>query len=53
MTPPALPSDETILALCEDLALAAGERISPAVAADRIAEERIRSVGRLRSIWVG
>ena len=35
------------------LALADDERISPAVAADRIAEERIRSVGRLRSIWVG
>lgn len=35
------------------LALADDERVSPAVAADRIAEERIRSVGRLRSIWVG
>ncbi len=35
------------------LALADDERVSPAVAADRIAEERIRTVGRLRSIWVG
>ena len=26
-------------------------RISPAVAADRVAEERIRTVGRLRGIW--
>lgn len=33
------------------LALAESERISPAVAADRIAEERIRTVGRLRGIW--
>ena len=34
------------------LALAESERISPAVAADRVAEERIRTVGRLRGIWV-
>ena len=33
------------------LALAESERISPAVAADRVAEERIRTVGRLRGIW--
>ena len=42
-----LETTRRILALSDD------ERISPAVAADRIAEERIRSVGRLRSIWVG
>lgn len=34
------------------LALAEAEGVTPAVAADRVAEERIRSVGRLRSVWV-
>lgn len=33
------------------LALAAEERVSPALAADRVAEQRIREVGRLRGIW--
>ena len=32
-------------------ALAAEERVSPALAADRVAEQRIREVGRLRGIW--
>jgi valine dehydrogenase (NAD+) len=34
------------------LARAEAEGVTPAVAADRVAEERIRSVGRLRSVWV-
>ena len=34
------------------LALAQSDGVTPAVAADRVAEERIRSVGRLRSVWV-
>lgn len=35
------------------LALAAADQVSPAVAADRLAERRMREVGRLRSIWLG
>ncbi|GAB2624360.1 Glu/Leu/Phe/Val dehydrogenase dimerization domain-containing protein [Nocardioides ginkgobilobae] len=34
------------------LALAQADGVTPAVAADRVAEERIRSVGRLRGVWV-
>lgn len=34
------------------LALAEAEAISPALAADRLAEQRMREVGRLRGIWV-
>jgi valine dehydrogenase (NAD+) len=34
-------------------ALAAEEGVPPAVAADRLAERRIREVGRLRGIWLG
>ncbi len=41
---------DTTLAI---LAHAEAEHISPALAADRIAEVRMRDVGRLRSIWVG
>ena len=33
-------------------ALAAGEGVPPAVAADRLAERRMTEVGRLRSIWL-
>ena len=32
--------------------LAAAEGVSPAIAADRLAERRIRDVGRLRGIWL-
>lgn len=35
------------------LRTAADEGVSPAVAADRLAERRIREVGRLRGIWLG
>ncbi|MDN4173521.1 Glu/Leu/Phe/Val dehydrogenase dimerization domain-containing protein [Nocardioides sp. SOB77] len=35
------------------LETAAAEGVSPAVAADRLAERRIRDVGRLRGIWLG
>jgi valine dehydrogenase (NAD+) len=35
------------------LDLAAEEGVSPVVAADRLAEQRISEVGRLRSIWLG
>ena len=41
---------DTTLAI---LAHAEAEHVSPALAADRIAEARMRDVGRLRSIWVG
>jgi valine dehydrogenase (NAD+) len=34
-------------------ALAADEGVPPAVAADRLAERRMREVGRLRGIWLG
>ena len=34
-------------------ALADDEGVPPAVAADRIAERRMREVGRLRGIWLG
>ncbi|GAA5147241.1 Glu/Leu/Phe/Val dehydrogenase dimerization domain-containing protein [Nocardioides marinquilinus] len=34
------------------LALAASDAVSPALAADRLAERRIRDVGRLRGIWL-
>ena len=34
------------------LALAADEGVPPAVAADRLAERRMREVGRLRGIWL-
>ena len=34
-------------------ALAAGDGVPPAVAADRLAERRMTEVGRLRSIWLG
>lgn len=34
------------------LELAASEGVSPAVAADRLAERRMRDVGRLRGIWL-
>ncbi len=33
--------------------LAASDGVPPAVAADRLAERRMRDVGRLRGIWVG
>ena len=33
--------------------LAAADGVSPALAADRLAERRMTEVGRLRSIWVG
>jgi valine dehydrogenase (NAD+) len=33
--------------------LAAADGVPPAIAADRLAERRMRDVGRLRSIWVG
>jgi valine dehydrogenase (NAD+) len=36
----------------EVLALAASDGVSPALAADRLAERRIRDVGRLRGIWL-
>ncbi|HVB44753.1 MAG TPA: Glu/Leu/Phe/Val dehydrogenase dimerization domain-containing protein [Streptosporangiaceae bacterium] len=35
------------------LAIAAQEHVSPAVAADRLAERRMSEVGRLRGIWLG
>ncbi len=35
------------------LALAAEEGVSPVVAADRLAEQRMSEVGRLRGIWLG
>jgi valine dehydrogenase (NAD+) len=35
------------------LDLAADEAVSPVVAADRLAEQRISEVGRLRAIWLG
>ncbi|MBC9732759.1 Glu/Leu/Phe/Val family dehydrogenase [Nocardioides marmotae] len=35
------------------LETAASEGISPAVAADRLAERRMRDVGRLRGLWLG
>jgi valine dehydrogenase (NAD+) len=34
-------------------ALAADEGVPPAVAADRLAEERMSGIGRLRAIWLG
>ncbi|CAN5580330.1 Glu/Leu/Phe/Val dehydrogenase dimerization domain-containing protein [soil metagenome] len=34
------------------LELAASDAVSPAVAADRLAEKRMRDVGRLRGIWL-
>jgi valine dehydrogenase (NAD+) len=34
------------------LSLAAKENVSPAAAADRLAEERMREIGRLRSLWL-
>ena len=34
------------------LELAAAEQVSPAIAADRLAERRMRDVGRLRGIWL-
>jgi valine dehydrogenase (NAD+) len=34
-------------------ALAEDEGVPPAVAADRIAERRMREVGRLRGVWLG
>jgi len=33
--------------------LAAADAVSPAIAADRLAERRLRDVGRLRGIWLG
>lgn len=33
--------------------LAAADGVPPAIAADRLAEQRMRSVGRLRGIWLG
>lgn len=33
--------------------LAEREQVTPAVAADRLAEQRMRDVGRLRGIWLG
>ena len=33
--------------------LAASDGVAPAVAADRLAERRMRDVGRLRGIWLG
>ena len=35
------------------LELARSEGVSPAAAADRLAERRMRDVGRLRGIWLG
>lgn len=35
------------------LELAASDGVPPAIAADRLAEQRMREVGRLRGIWVG
>jgi valine dehydrogenase (NAD+) len=35
------------------LASAAAEGVSPVVAADRLAEQRMSEVGRLRGIWIG
>ena len=35
------------------LELAASDGVSPAIAADRLAERRMRDVGRLRGIWLG
>jgi valine dehydrogenase (NAD+) len=35
------------------LDLAATDGVSPAIAADRLAERRMRDVGRLRGIWLG
>jgi valine dehydrogenase (NAD+) len=35
------------------LALAAADGVTPATAADRLAERRMREVGRLRGLWVG
>ncbi|MEO9324132.1 Glu/Leu/Phe/Val dehydrogenase dimerization domain-containing protein [Nocardioides sp. C4-1] len=35
------------------LELAATDGVAPALAADRLAEQRMRDVGRLRGIWVG
>ncbi len=37
----------------EVLALADADGVPPAIAADRLAERRMREVGRLRGIWVG
>jgi valine dehydrogenase (NAD+) len=34
------------------LRLAASDGVPPAVAADRLAEQRMRTVGRLRGIWL-
>jgi valine dehydrogenase (NAD+) len=34
-------------------ALAAGEGVPPAVAADRMAEQRMSDIGRLKGIWLG
>jgi valine dehydrogenase (NAD+) len=34
-------------------ALAGEEGVPPAVAADRLAERRMREIGRLRGIWLG
>jgi valine dehydrogenase (NAD+) len=33
--------------------LAAADQVPPAIAADRLAERRMRDVGRLRGLWVG
>ena len=33
--------------------LAAADDVPPAVAADRLAEQRMAAVGRLRGLWVG
>jgi valine dehydrogenase (NAD+) len=41
---------ETTYAVLE---LAASDSVPPAIAADRLAERRMRDVGRLRGIWVG
>jgi valine dehydrogenase (NAD+) len=41
---------ETTYAVFE---LAASDGVPPAIAADRLAERRMRDVGRLRGIWVG
>jgi valine dehydrogenase (NAD+) len=37
----------------EVFALASSDGVPPAVAADRLAERRMREVGRLRGIWLG
>lgn len=37
----------------EVLELAATDGVPPAIAADRLAERRIREVGRLRGVWLG